>query len=408
MKWCRGCIYLLAMAVLILYLPTAGQAVDKFTLKPKISASWQAESNYYKAETNEREVYTYLVRPGFELGYQTAKSVVYIDYTLDSYRYEDQDPVPAGQIPTEELDFTGHTGLLYARTQPSDRITLGLDDRFTKTRDPASSDEFSNDNTRDKYWVNRFTPLLIYKFGPIFSTELRYQNTELDYEPANREDQTEHRGMLDMVYNFTRLTSLDLQYQHWKRDYSGTTSTFTSNQVQLILSKQFQYFTFEAGGGYQNRSFEEPGIDDIDTVPWLFRIKGQNPPAPEAAPKSYISLVADSNFNDAGEGGSYYDAARFTLTAGYLFLEKLPLDFRAMYTNYAYEKDTGLTPEGTTELRDDDKYVISVKLGYIITDWLTFSVAAGIEDRDSNLDGRDYTDKHFMVSLDFGYELGSR
>lgn len=397
MKWYRGCIYLLAMIVLICYLPTVGQAVDKFTLKPKISASWEVESNFYRADAIEREVYTYLVQPGFEFGYQTAKSRIFIDYTLDAYSYDDRDPVPAGQTVTEELDFTGHTGLLFARTQPSDRITLGLDDRFTKTRDPASSDQFSNDNAPDKFWINQFTPLIIYKLGPIFSTELRYRNTELDYELTTREDSTEHRGILDLVYNFTRLTSLDLQYQIWERDYSGTTSTFTSNQVKLILSKQFKFFTFEAGGGYHNRAFDNPGLNDIDTFAWHFEIKGQNPPAPES-PKSYVSLIAASNLNDAGENETYYEATQFTLRAGHVFLEKLPLDFRAMYQNSDYEN----TP------RDDDKYEFSAKLGYIITDWLTFSVAAGYEDRDSNLAGTDYTDKHFMVSLDFGYELGSR
>ncbi len=403
----RSGIYLLAVIVLIYYFPAAGQAVDKFTVKPKISASWKADSNYYKAETNEREVYTYLVKPGIEFGYQTAKSQVLLDYTMDVHRYDDQDPVPAGRTASEENDFTGHTGLLFIRTQPSDRLTLGLDDMFTKTRDPGSADNRSNDNARDKYYINQVTPLITYKFGPIFSTELRYKNTETDYDPAAREDSSEHRGILDLVYNFTRLTSLDLQYQLWERDYSGTTSTFTSNQVKLILRKQFKYFTLEVGGGYHDRDFENAGINDFDLFTWHFEIAGQNPPAP-GAPKSYISLAADSNFNDAGEGQQYYVATQFTLTAGVIFLEKLPLDFRAMYQNSDYETTTGLTPAGTTELRDDGKIEFSGKLGYIITNWFQFYVAAGYEDRDSNLAGTDYTNKYLMVSLGLGYDLGSR
>ncbi len=400
-------IYLLAVIVLIYYFPAAGQAVDKFTVKPKISASWKADSNYYKAETNEREVYTYLVKPGIEFGYQTAKSRILLDYTLDVHWYDDQDPVPAGQTASDQNDFTGHTGTLFARTQPSDRLTLGLDDMFTRTRDPASADIRSNDNTRDKYYINQVTPLIIYKFGPIFSTELRYKNTETNYKTAAREDSTEHRGILDLVYNFTRLTSLDLQYQLWERDYSGTTSTFTSNQVKLILRKQFKYFTLEAGGGYHNRDFDNPGLNDSDTFAIHFEIKGQNPPAPEPR-RSYISLAVERNFNDAGEGQQYFVATQFTLTAGHLFLEKLPLGIKAMYQNTDYETTTGLTPAGTTELRDDDRYELSGNLGYIITDWLQFYVAAGYENRDSNLAGSDYTNKYFMVSLNFGYELGSR
>jgi len=404
----RRNVVVVAIILFLIYLPASVQAADNFNLKPKISASWQSDSNFYKAEAVKREVYTYLVQPGFEFGYQTAKSSVLLDYTMDLHYYDDQDPVPAGQTPTDNYDFTGHTLGFSALTQPSDRLTLGLDEFFLLTRDSGLSDAFSNDIDLDKYYINRLAPYLRYKFGPVFSAGLKYQNIELDYSPDTREDHTEHRSIFDLEYNFTRMTALDLEYQIWERSYSGTSSTFTSNQVKLILKKQFQYFTVEAGGGYHDREFDDSTIQDIDLFTYHVVIEGQNPPAPEARPRSYVSLSADRNFNDSGEGDTYFTGHKFALSAGYIFMEKLPLDITARYQNSDYETQTGTTPEGTVELRDDDKYEISGQLGYIITDDLLFAVKAGYEDRDSNLRGYDYDNKYFMIKIDFGYELGRR
>ena len=208
----RKDVVFLPVALLILCLPLNGHAVDKFTIKPKISASWQTDSNFHKAETNKKEVYTYLVQPGIEFGYQTAKSRILLDYTLNAYYYDDRDDVPAGQKAQSENDFFGHTARLGARTQPFSRLVLGLDEIFYKTQDAGLSDDLSNAVDRDKYYINQVTPLLIYNFGPIFSAGLKYQNTELNYSADTREDHSEHRGIFDLVYNFTRLTSLDLEY----------------------------------------------------------------------------------------------------------------------------------------------------------------------------------------------------
>ena len=112
--------------------------------------------------------------------------------------------------------------------------------------------------------------------------------------------------------------------------------------------------------------------------------------------------------NDSGEGDLYFKAHKFTLNAGHIFFEKLLLDLTATYQKSDYETFSGTTPEGTTELRDDDKYQIAGKIGYFITDRLTFSITAGYEDRDSNLAGYDYDNTYVMVKLDFGYELGKK
>ena len=73
----KGRILILFIAVVSrLFLPAAGMARGKVTVKPTITTSWKTDSNFFKSETNEREVYTYLLKPGIELGYDTGKSQV--------------------------------------------------------------------------------------------------------------------------------------------------------------------------------------------------------------------------------------------------------------------------------------------------------------------------------------------
>ena len=387
----------LVVILLILSLPVEGLAAPKLTIKPKISASWRVDNNFFLAETLEREVHTYLLAPGIDFGVETAKSHLTLDYTLNDYNYDDKDPVPSGQQAAGEEDYVGHTARLEARYRPLDRVLLGLDESYYKTRDPAHSDPFSVAIDRNEYSINRLTPSIFYDFGAKFTAGLRYRNTQTDYDIATSEDSTEDRTMFDLIYNLTRLTSLDLEYQRWERDYDLTTSDYTSDQIQLIYRRQFQYFSLEAGGGHHDREFDDPTLKDIDVFTYRIAITGQNPPAPEPW-RSHITFAAEQNFNAQGIGHTYFEARRFSLDAGHIFEEKIVVGVEGYYQISDYE----------TEPREDKTYDISGSVGYMFTDWLTFSITAGFEDRDSNLQGYDYDNRYYMARLALVYDLGTR
>jgi hypothetical protein len=353
-------------------------------------------------------VYTYLLRPGINLGYETAKSSVVLNYTLNLYDYDDQDDLLAGWQPADREDYTGHTLGLKFKTRPNERFTFGLDESYIKTRDPASSDNLSNAIDRDKYYINRFTPKAFYNFSKKLSAGIRYRLTNTDYNLATREDSTEKRPMFDLIYHINSKTSIDLEYQHWTRDYDLTTSDYTSDQVKLIFRKQFNYFALEAGGGTHDRDFDDPTLQDIDTVTFRAGLIGQNPPAPEQRPKSHMSLVGEKNFNDSGSQDSYFTSNRLIFSAGYLYKEKVPFGMLASYQDSDYERTTGITPVGTTELRSDDTYHFQGSIGYIFTDYLTFTAKAGYESRNSNIAGKDYDNSYVMATVDFMYNIGKR
>ncbi len=399
-------ITLILFIVLMISFPVTAMSQGKFTLNPMLSTTLRSDDNFYKAETIEREVNTYLVKPGFELDYETAKSRISLDYSLNVYYYDDKDTLMPGWRPAEDEDYVGHTGVLDVRTTPTDRLTMGLTDSYYYTRDPAQSDVFSNSVTRDKYYINRFTPFIFYDLGPKFSMGFRYRHTQTDYSEEVSEGSTENRGMFDVVYNFNRTTSLDLEYQYWNRDYK-VSSDYESGQIRLILRKQYKYFSFEAGAGYHERNFDEPGLENIDVFTYRAALTGQNPPE-GSVPRSYITLVAETNFNDSGVGDRYYKATRYSMMAGHVFARKFPFDLEASFQNSDYEKWAGLTPAGTLEVRDDDTKRVEGRLGYIISDYLVFTLAAGHEDRESNMAGRDYDNTYVSARLGFVYGVGKR
>jgi hypothetical protein len=226
--------------------PEISPAAD-YDIVPKVAASWRYDSNYFRADFRERSVFTYLLQPGVDLGIQTAKSSLLLNYTLDAYWYDDQDEAPPGEISASDYDFVGHTGDLQARYQAFTRLQLGLDDTLRLTRDPAQSDQLSNSIIRAKYCLNAVTPLAVYQFGEKFSVALRYRNTKIDYlDPSEIEDSLEHRGIFDFIYNLNRRNSIDLQYQLWNKDYE-VSSDFTSNQIKLIFRRQMRAFDLVIG-----------------------------------------------------------------------------------------------------------------------------------------------------------------
>jgi hypothetical protein len=387
---------ILGVAVIVsLSFPMTVYAATKLNIKPKMSVQWQVDSNLYLAQDREREVYTYILQPGIELGIETAKSNLMLDYTLDAFYYDDRDTVLPGEDPSDDDNYVGHTGIIEAKHRPFDRLHLILNESFYLTRDPAQADEFSNSVDRDKYYVNRFTPIVIYEFGRKFTAGLRYRHTKIDYSSSNNEDSNENRGKFDLVYNFTPKTSLDLEYQYWRKNYDFNTSDYDSNQIQLIFRKRFRTFNVSAGAGYQNRSFDDSSLDDLNVVTYHLKFNGEGTLANR---RTNISLNIEQNFNDQSVGSNYYTATRFIVSGGHEFSGKLSGDVTAYYQLSDYERSK----------RKDDTYEITGNITYMLARWLSLSVGAGYEKRESNLEGSDYKNTFFISRLEFTYDLGRK
>ena len=405
---------LLFLFLLVSYQPCLG-GEGKIVIKPHVDVSWQADSNFWWAETNEQEVFTYLVRPGITFGYQTDKSLIQLDYTLNGYWYGDRDTPPPGVRKASDDNYIGHTlNLLGSTRQIDERLLVGVREDFYLTRDPAQSDTFSDSTLRNKYFINRVEPFAFYEFSDRFTAGVRYRNTITNYLESDLEDSTENRGLVDLIYNISKTSSLDLDYQVWGRDYSKSTSAYLSNQVMLAYRQQFRILALEAAAGYQYRSFDHNNLDSIHIIPWRAGVEFSTDPTPispllpEEQKKSFVSLMLAQDFNDQGLGESYFKADRLTLKAGHVFLERIPVEFNGYYQRSNYEFWTGITSSGSTALRDDDTYKVYCSVGYIFLRWFTFSIKPGYEKRNSNIVGRSYEDKTIMAQLEFQYDVGGK
>jgi len=159
-----------------LCIPLALGGAEKFIVTPKITVGGQVDSNYFLSENNEREVFTYLIQPGIEAGYETAKSEALLDFNLNAFFYDDQDSVPADEPKASDDDYVGFNLDFKAVTEPNDRLLAGLRNLSYLSRNPGRVDALGNYTDRDKYWQNFFRPRLHYDFTSRLAVDVGYQN----------------------------------------------------------------------------------------------------------------------------------------------------------------------------------------------------------------------------------------
>ena len=408
---------LICVSVYLLSCQTFALAAGKMVLDPRISADYQYDKNFWRAEKDDREapVSTYLVQPGVTFGYKTAKSQIYLDYDLNAFWYDDIDDVKPGNRKASDDNYLGHALDLAAGTrQINDRLLIGLKENFYLTRDQAYSDALSDSYDRNKYIINRVEPLAFYDFSRTFTAGLRYRNTQTDYLESFLEDSSENRGLADLVYNLSPTMSLNLDYQFWRRSYSRNTSTYDSNQAVLIFRKQYRYLSYDLGVGFQRRNFDKDRLESQNIIPWRAGIKLSTEPVqisplyPDISePKSFVSLRTEHNLNDQGLNERYFNAYRVSLNAGHIFWERIVVGFNGYYQRSDYIFTRGPTSSGSIEKRVDDSYFFDLEVGYLFTRWLKLSVNPGIEKRSSNIIGHSFDNPLVMVNLAFTYNVGS-
>ena len=382
-------------------------AEGRLVIKPYVEVGWERDTNFYKSDTNTRIVDDLYAKPGIGVGYTTEKSTVALDYYFKYHDYKDQDeddirpPDPSindpGDPDANDFDYTEQFFSLKADTSPTERIKLGLNDHYHKSRDPANSDEHSNGTDRYQYSMNNFNPWVDYRFGEKFGLGLNYYYILTDYSEdaiGEGEDADQHKGQLSFVYYLNESTSFDIDYSHWVREYDKDSIGYKSNQVMMNVHHQFNVITLSAGAGYHIRDFDETlatSQEDIDDYVFNFALLA-------AYPKTNIKLGVKRNFNDSGAGDSYYTSTKFDATLTHMLFEKLTFTLKGGYRNADYKVNE----------REDDTWDGSVALDYLFWDFLSMGVEGGVEERDSNSAGSDYKTDYILVKAAFNYDFGSK
>jgi hypothetical protein len=345
----------------------------------------QYDSNFYYDPVDERGVTTYLVQPGIELGYETGKSEITFHYMLDANYYDE----------SNEDDFYGHDASLMGNFELSDRLSFNLSDNFRYTYDTAELDDLGDTRTREKYYQNRLRALFALDFEPKFTTQFGYQNWITNYDDdaltATYDDSMGNQGIFDLIYHLNSSTSLDLEYHYWDMDYDGPVSDYTSNQLSLVGRKEFRIVDLEAAVGYQKRKFDEPGLEDIDVVPYRFILRGRT-----SSGKSRYSLSAEQNFNflETSDQG-YYEAMRFSLRLNHDLTGKITVGLNGYYQNSDY----------VYTIQEDDTYNILADINYQVREKIALYCSAGYENRNSNIPSEEYNNTEVIGQVRFFHDI---
>lgn len=360
-------------------------AAGRMTLIPSLDLDYQHDSNYFKANNGEKSVDAFIIRPGLSVGLVTPKSSFNLSYGFDVNRY-------SGESGISDYDYTGHKADVTAKSQVTDRLAVSMSNAYLKTRDPASSDEFNNDVTRDKYSMNRFIPGVKYRFGEKFELGAQYTSLVTDYYEGTSEDSDEDRGTFTLFYNFNKTTALGLDYQVWTRDYDDASSDYTSNQVMVRLKKNLGDFALTAGAGYHERDFDKAGEKTLNSPAWEIGLAGT------LGPKTRLMSKLSQNYNDSGSGDSYYQATKLDLSADYSLIDRLNFVLKGSYQNSDYEVGS----------REDDKWSLSCRANYKINDIFSMALEPGYETRDSNDDTKDYDNTYILFNVKMQYDFAGR
>jgi hypothetical protein len=381
--------FLLAFCLILIFTAKSGFSAGKITIQPFIELKTQMDSNFYKSETKAKSVNTNIINPGIVIKYYTGKSMIGLDYNA-KLKWEDGDS-----------DDEHNAGVLF-QTQATNLMQFSLNNRLMKTRDPASADSNANSVDRYNYYINTFSPELNYQLSEKFNLKAKYTNKITNYiedGTGQGEDAQENRFGLTFYYMMNPKTTLDLDYQYWVMDYGKTSVDYTSNQIMSNVNYKFNQLTLLAGAGYHSRSFDKSiPSGDLGRVSWKMGVSGQSDSEDGDTPKSSIYVSLSQNYNDSGQGDTYFISTGINANFTYLFTNKITGKLSGYFKNADYETST----------RKDDRWAITPSVDYLLNDKFTVGLETGYEERSSNMAGKSFDNEYGMVKLRYKYDLGAK
>lgn len=378
--------------------PAVVLAEGKITIKPIITGGIGYNSNYWLDEDDEVPVITYSLRPGVVVGYETAKTELVFDGTIDFWWYNAQEPPPPGFRDADDDSFVGTSLVGQFNHQLTDRLNIGVSDEFYITRDHGRIDQNSDSIDKDKYMLNYFEPNLYYEFDEDWGLLAKYRYTITDYEDEELEDSKEHRGIFDLYYNLNSVSAIYVDYTIWQRSYDQDSATYLSNFLSLNYERKYNYFTLSGGGGYHHRDFDDDLLDDLDIFSWKIQVRGKDPEESKMRSRSILNFDVGQELNNDGTGDQYFTATYVRLEGGYRFYERIGTYLTAQYQNSDYDTDE----------RDEDTYLLVGKIVIQFTDYIFLGINGGFERRDANFEGNSYDDLFIGATLDLEYDYRNR
>jgi len=371
----------------LLLIPDASMA--EVSLTPTLLLEEEYNDNWYRSEENELEFWVTRIWAGFGFGAYTGRSSASLNLSFGpQFHYS-----PDSNANASNQDYWAAAADLALAYRLSSRVTGSLVNRFTLTREPASTDQFSEETSRQLYWRNQLTPSLRYDLAEKGSITLSYQSDVLLWvsnTDEGQEDSAEHRGILGIVYYLNSRNHLGLNSSISRRTYDEDNSDYYAYTGKFTFWHEFNsYFSGRGGLGYQYRDYDSNDLDDQGKIVFDVGLNG-------ATDRTMLDLSFVRDLVSFTTDDQYYSAYRINLFLQRKFQEALRAYAGGFYQNSDYQNSS----------REDDTYSVNVGFGYrFFRRFIEFSVEYGYRERDSNEPGRDYEENRVFFRLNFAADV---
>ncbi len=384
----KNSLYLLSPFCVLL--ATEGLAAKNYSLQPTFSTSLRWDSNYYYDHADDKKaVYTWLFQPGLVFDYQAAKTQLEGAVTLNGYDYSGSD------APDDFISLTLKADL--RRSSLSRRLTLGLRDTLTYTRDPEHRGELEQVTSRDLYRTNTFNPYLGYDLNR-FSIAANYYNTSIKYDEDSNEDTALHRGTLAARYKMNRTYEFGPHARVQYMDYDQDTPHYFGWELGGNVLRNGKFVNISGGLGYHKRNIDDPEKSSLDTLTWNIGLTSQA----TGLKKTRFNIRLLGDINDAVTDEGYYSSQQVNASVERRISKDLSLAVNASYRWHDYKHTD----------REDDIWHVGASARYKANRWLHISLEGGYQHQEiryneQELDAisldRKFDNTFCMVKLSYMY-----
>ncbi len=343
------------------------------------------------------------IKPGIVLDYTIPgkRGKIDLGYQGDLAYYRDND----------NNDWDTHTGFFNLDYSAPGGFILGIDEVYTDTSDPYSSDnQYRLGQSQTERWFNTLKTKIGYGFSKQFRILAYYNYYKQDYDLRRdyTQDYSYNEFGVGAEFKLFPKTWGFVRYHYGECDYfthpSGTgltdrnDSDFDWHRINVGLNWETgAKLGGELNFGYQWKDYDNPTdvngtrYDDRDT--WLAATSMFF----KATSTTTLFLDISRAIRDADSNTNlYYEDTGIGLTLQQKILRKFTLIAGGSYSINDYNQPT---PKD----RDDDNYKANIDLTYKIQEWLSAGIGYYYWKKDSNYRENDFTDNQFKVSVSLVY-----
>ena len=374
----------------LLLIPNAAMA--QVSLTPTLLVEEEYSDNWYRSEENEKEFWVTRIWAGFGLGYgaQTGGRLsVALNLSLGpQFHYS-----PDSNADASGQDYFAGAADLALAYRLTPKVTTSLVNNFTLTREPAGTDQFSEQTGRELYWRNTLTPSIRYDMAEKGYISLSYQSDVLLWvsnTDSGQEDSTEHRGIARLVYFLNSRNHMGLNGNVSRRSYDGDNTNYYAYTGNFTFWHEFNsYFSGRGAVVWQYRDYDSNDLDNQGKVVFDIGLTG-------ATDRTMLDLSVVRDLVNFTTDDEYFTATRTNLFLQRKFQEALRVYVGGYYQYSDYQNSP----------RQDDTYSVDVGFGYrFFRRLIEFSAEYGYRERDSNESGRDYEENRVFFRLSFGADV---